>query len=194
VAHLVSNLVRYDQLVDDIAVVLNTLIPKELEVEAKDGAWHLMHIRPYRTQENVIEGAVVTFVDITARKRIERSLAAAHVFADSLVSSVRELLVVLDDALRVVVASRAFYALFETAPNETEGRLFFELSDGHWDVPALRQLLIEVTGGNPQIDGCEIVRDFSIIGRRKIVITTRQVRRGQNLEALTVLSMELLPT
>jgi two-component system CheB/CheR fusion protein len=69
VSHIVSNLVGYDRLVEDVQAVLNDLIPKEVEVQTKAGTWFALRIRPYRTLENVIEGAVITFVDITQRKQ-----------------------------------------------------------------------------------------------------------------------------
>ena len=54
--------------------VLDSLVPKEIEVESKAGAWYSMRIRPYRTLENVIEGAVITFLEITEQKRVQESL------------------------------------------------------------------------------------------------------------------------
>jgi two-component system CheB/CheR fusion protein len=78
VGHIVANLVDYDALVADTQAVLRTLIPKELEVQTTTGPWYTMRIQPYRTQENVIEGAVITFVDITEKKRIEAALEQAH--------------------------------------------------------------------------------------------------------------------
>jgi two-component system CheB/CheR fusion protein len=74
VAHIVSNLVGYDRLAEDVETVLDSLAQREAEVETKAGAWYLMRIRPYRTVENVIEGAVITFIDITERKRAEDAL------------------------------------------------------------------------------------------------------------------------
>ena len=65
VAHTVSNLVSYTDLVADAKAVLDSLIPKEVEVQTTEGAWYKMRIQPYRTLDNVIEGAVITFVDIT---------------------------------------------------------------------------------------------------------------------------------
>ena len=65
VAHIVSNLVGYTSLLDDLRAVLQSLIPKELEVQAADGNWYTLRIQPYRTLDNVIEGAVVSFIDIT---------------------------------------------------------------------------------------------------------------------------------
>ncbi len=78
VGHIVSNLVGYDNLLIDTQSVLGSLESFERHVQTKSGSWFMMKIRPYRTQENVIEGIVVTFVDITASKRIEESLAKAN--------------------------------------------------------------------------------------------------------------------
>jgi len=74
VGHIVSNLIGYDRLVPDAQSVLNTLVPKDVEVQTAEHSWYKMRIRPYRTLENVIEGAVITFFDITEMKRIEESL------------------------------------------------------------------------------------------------------------------------
>ena len=69
VGHISSNLLGYTGLVKDIQSVLDTLVPKEIEVESVLGRWFTLHIRPYRTLENVIEGAVITFSDITETKK-----------------------------------------------------------------------------------------------------------------------------
>jgi two-component system CheB/CheR fusion protein len=71
VSDLVSNLADYDRLGEDVKSVLDSLIPREAEVQTRDGHWYLMRVLPYRTVENVIEGAVLTFVDIAAQKRAE---------------------------------------------------------------------------------------------------------------------------
>jgi two-component system CheB/CheR fusion protein len=74
VGQIVSNLAGYDRLVEDIQAVLDSLTPKEVEVQTKAGVWYLMAIRPYRTHENAIEGAVITFVEITEMKRVREAL------------------------------------------------------------------------------------------------------------------------
>jgi two-component system CheB/CheR fusion protein len=78
VAHIVSNLVGYDRLVADVLAVLSTLIPKEVNVQTVEGKWHTMRILPYRTLDNVIEGAVITFVDITEAVQIREALHKAN--------------------------------------------------------------------------------------------------------------------
>jgi two-component system CheB/CheR fusion protein len=90
VGHIVSNLSGYDRLVEDVQAVLDSLVPKEVEVQTKAGAWYSLRIRPYRTVENVIEGAVITFVEITEMKQVQEALLEASVL--------RRLAVVVHDA------------------------------------------------------------------------------------------------
>jgi len=77
VAHIVSKLVGYDTLVADAQTVLDTLIPKELDVQTTEGNWYTMSLRPYRTLDNVIEGAVLTFFNITEEKKAKEALRKA---------------------------------------------------------------------------------------------------------------------
>ena len=78
VGHIISNLVGYDRLVADVQAVLDTLTPKEADVQTTDGKWYTMRILPYRTMDNVVEGAVITFVDITEMKRTAQELRKAN--------------------------------------------------------------------------------------------------------------------
>jgi two-component system CheB/CheR fusion protein len=78
VSHLVCNLKAYDSLVTDVQAVLQSLIPKELEVQTHTGTWYTMRIQPYRTLDNVIEGAVITFADITEAVRTREALHDAN--------------------------------------------------------------------------------------------------------------------
>ncbi|MEI7672808.1 MAG: PAS domain-containing protein, partial [Deltaproteobacteria bacterium] len=78
VGHIVSNLVDYDSFVADVQAVYNSLIPQEKEVQTTDGKWYTMRIQPYRTMDNVIEGAVITFMDITEIKQTRDELQKAH--------------------------------------------------------------------------------------------------------------------
>jgi two-component system CheB/CheR fusion protein len=77
VSHIVSNLPGYSSLTADTQTVLDTLIPKEADVRTAEGRWYTMRIQPYRTLDNVIEGAVLTFVDITTAHKLEEALRAA---------------------------------------------------------------------------------------------------------------------
>jgi two-component system CheB/CheR fusion protein len=95
VGHIVSNLLGYDRLVEDIKEVLNTLAPKDIEVKTQKGVWYLLRIRPYRTLENVIKGAVITFTDITEIKRAEKILRESE--------AMRHLAAVVHDASDAII-------------------------------------------------------------------------------------------
>jgi two-component system, chemotaxis family, CheB/CheR fusion protein len=95
VGDIVSNLLSYDRLLEDIKDVLTTLTPKDLEVQTQKGAWYLMRIRPYRTLENVIKGAVITFTDITEMKRAREILKKSE--------AMRRLATVVHDASDAII-------------------------------------------------------------------------------------------
>ncbi len=106
---------------------------------------------------------------------------------EAIVDTVREPLIVLDDALRVVTASRSFYRAFGVEPQESEGRLFYELGDGQWDIPALRELIAEVIPHHTTIEGFEVERDFPTIGRKIMLLNARKVfYEGNNSTSLLV--------
>ena len=83
VGHIISNLVGYDHLVDDAQEVLDTLIPREVEVQSRDGRWFSMRMQPYRTLENVIEGAVISFIDVTEVKETREALARSETLLET---------------------------------------------------------------------------------------------------------------
>ncbi|MDO8737674.1 chemotaxis protein CheB [Candidatus Deferrimicrobium sp.] len=86
---IVSRLIGYDRLVEDTQSVLATLIPKTMEVQSKAGQWYQMHIQPYRTLKNIIEGAVLTFVEITRQKELLEALGSATRRNRELLESIR---------------------------------------------------------------------------------------------------------
>jgi two-component system CheB/CheR fusion protein len=181
--------VGYDHLVEDIQGVLNTLAPQESEVQTGAGAWYLMRILPYRTLENVIEGAVLTFVDITTIRKTQQALADARDFAQAIVATVREPLLVLSDSLHVVSANRSFCRVFETSPKETEGRLLYELGDGQWDIPRLRQLLGDILPEQTVLDDFEVAHEFPGLGKRIMLLNGRRLSRNDD-EDLILLAIE----
>lgn len=110
--------------------------------------------------------------------------------ADAIVDTVREPLVVLDRDLRVVAASRSFYQTFGGTPDNTEGRLFHELANGQWDIPALRKLLQAVILEQRTIEAYQIEHEFSSVGRRTLLLNARQVFDEANPNSALLLAME----
>jgi two-component sensor histidine kinase len=103
------------------------------------------------------------------------SLANACAFADAIVATVREPMLVLDEKLRVIAASRAFYGRFMVNPEDTEGKLLYELGDGQWDIPKLRTLLDKIIPDKGVMDDYEVSHEFPGIGERTMCLNARQV-------------------
>jgi two-component system CheB/CheR fusion protein len=175
VGDLVSNLVDYPELLEDLDRVLQTLAPRERVVQTVDGTWFLMRIVPYRTLRNVIEGAVMTFVDISGRKRMEEELQSARAFAEGVVDAVREPLAVLDAAGVLVSANPAFYRHFQLSAAETLGRSLFALGHGQWDTPALRQLLAELETPGASVDDYRVEHDLPGLGPKTLRLNARRL-------------------
>ncbi len=173
VGDIVSNLVAFTELDADVHEVLTSLVPREREVESRAGAWYRMRIGPYRTLENVIEGAVITFVDITRHKEIETALQEARAFADGVVDTLREPLLVLDPEMHVLSVNKAFCRHFKVAPAEVQGQPFWELGDGQWGTPALRQRLTALQSRGDQLEDYPVAQVFPRIGRRTLLLNAR---------------------
>ncbi len=140
---------RLNNLIDldaPIAHAIQTLESSERSVQDEDGRWLSVRIRPYRTIDNQIDGAVIVFVDIDAQVR-------ARLHAESVIAAVRAPLVVLNEQFVVVTANAAFHRMFQTGPHDTEERSFFQVANRAFDQPQLRDLLGRVLPQNqPVID------------------------------------------
>src|SRR5437764_22057 len=110
-------------------------------------------------------------------------------YAQDVVDTVREPLLILDSSLRVHSANRAFYQTFHVAPDETENRLIYELGNGQWDIPALRTLLEDIVPKSSVFHDFELEHNFPFIGRRVMLLNARRLRQGSHRELL-VLAME----
>ncbi len=111
-------------------------------------------------------------------------------YATSIVETVRQPLVVLDAELRVLSANRAFYTTFHVLPESSVGGLLYELGDRQWDIPELRELLEEITGGGREIRDYEFVRRFPAIGRRAMLLNACRLRAPVAGPPLILLAME----
>ncbi len=189
VGHIVSNLVGYDGLVADTQTVLNSLIPMTVEVQTRTGAWYTMRIQPYRTLDNVIEGAVITFFDISEMKKLAQAAKETQDFAESVLETIREPLLVLNADLTVVSANRAFREFFKAAPEETVGRRLYDLGNGQWNIPGLRTLLEEILSKHENFNDYELTHEFPLIGHRSLLLNARELQQKSGNERLILLAM-----
>jgi chemotaxis protein methyltransferase CheR len=102
---------------------------------------------------------------------VQDACALAHAIVDT----VREPVVVLDQDLRVVAANRSFYVRFKVDPDNTEGKLLYELGNGEWDIPKLRVLLEKIIPEHGVMENYEVEHDFPDIGRHTMCLNARQV-------------------
>ena len=124
----------------------------------------LARFTPYRTFENVIDGLVVTFTDITTLKNMETEARDARVWLRNVINTIREPLLVLDPDYKVVSASRSFYSIFRTTADDTVGRFLYELGNRQWDIPRLRELLETVLPKNTSFEDVEVDYEFPTSG------------------------------
>src|SRR5262245_34578320 len=158
-----------------IAEVIDTIRVREVETRDGAGRWHWLRIRPYRTLENKIDGAVVALVDIDALKNTEREIEAARDYAEAILRTTRNPLLVLRADLKVESANDAFYKTFKAKPAEIEGRLIYELGGRDWDIPRLRQLLEDIISSNSYFDDFEVTHKFPGIGKRFMLLNARRL-------------------
>jgi signal transduction histidine kinase/CheY-like chemotaxis protein len=132
---------------------------------------------------------VLAMEDVTERRRSEADLRAIETYAQDIVDTVREPLLILDTTLRVQSGNRAFYSTFQVSPDETENRLIYELGNGQWDIPALRTLLEDIVPKSSVFNDFELEHDFPALGRRVMLLNARKLQAGHHGELL-VLAME----
>lgn len=176
VGHFKSTVADED-LARDAQAVLDTLVPKEREVRSLDGQWYQMRMTVYRATDNVIDGVVITFIDIGEVKRLELAAEKSREFAEGIVETVREPLIVLDAGFVIISANASFYRSFNLTPQSSEGRSMFELNAGQWDIPELRRLLEKVLPENQVLEGFTIEHDFPDRGHTLLVLNARRIHR-----------------
>jgi len=136
----------------------------------------LLNARRIQSKTGATQMILLAIEDITERKRLEDKLQDASEYAQNIVNTVREPLVVLDDRFRVISANRSFYSTFKVTTEMSENTLLFNLGDGQWDIPRLRELLEEVLPEKTSIEDFEVEHDFPAIGRKTMLLNARRIR------------------
>jgi two-component system CheB/CheR fusion protein len=179
----IASTLNDQNMVKDAQEVLKTLVPRESEVKDKSGLWFIVRIMPYRTLENVIEGIIITFAEITEQKRLQAELTDSLNFSQGIVEAVREPLLVLDSDLRVLSANRSFYSTFKVTEKETKNKRIYDLGDKQWNIPKLREFLEKILPTNTILQEFKVEHDFPIIGKKNMLLNARRITlKGRKTE------------
>jgi two-component system, chemotaxis family, CheB/CheR fusion protein len=178
------------RLEDQVKRVIETLSATSEELQDVDGCWYAVAVRPYRTLDDRIAGAVITFQEIDALKRGLAASEDARQYAEALIETVREPLVVLDADLRVHRATAAFYETFLVSREETEGRHIYDLGNGQWNRARLRELLGSALFRAEPFHDFEVDHEFPHIGRRTMRLNARRIPRRDPQQRTLLMAIE----
>jgi PAS domain S-box-containing protein len=135
----------------------------------------------------------IEVIQEATRKELEENKVIddeLSLFAQNIIDTVREPMLLLNAELRVVKASRPFYDFFRVKPDDTLGKLIYELGDHQWDIPKLRALLEKILPEKKTFDDYEVELDFPGIGKRTMLLNARKIKRKSGLEKIILLAFE----
>ncbi len=182
--------IRYPSLQQDCESVLKTLASTEVEVETLDGVAYLMRIMPYRTSDNVIEGLVLTFINVHRRKLAEMDSREKEYFR-SIFNAVIDPLVVLDGEMRIVSANQSFYQNFNLECKQVEGALLNEIGAGRWDNSRLQARLQKILTSNDSVAEFELPLANSESSSDIYYLNARRLTQSDGKPDLILLSMSM---
>lgn len=166
----------YEDLAKDAAEVLRTLVRQERELETRSGGWCLMRIMPYRTNENLIDGIVVTFTDVSEMKKQKLATKAMLDLAINLADHMPQLMLIVNAAGRAVFANTAFKKTLALSDEEVNGRFVYNLRGGKWNIAAL-EAFIE-TGKDRDSETFAVELNFPEGVTRSLSAHARRIKLG----------------
>ena len=179
-----------------ILEAIDSMTIKEREVQDREGHWYSLRIRPYRTADNRIDGAMLIFIDIDSYKDVDRlttMLAAVETVRDCterVVQTAPWPLLILDEQLRVINGNAAFYEAFQTLPEETEGQFIYALGSGQWNIPELRSMLGEIIPQNAEFHTFTVTHDFPVVGEKTFLLNARRIRWDEHVTDTILLGIK----
>lgn len=165
--------------------VMENLLPYETQAMTRDGNHYMLRIRPYRTNKNKIDGVVITFENISSLRKLEK-------YAENIIDTVRQPLLVLNAKLQVVTLNPSFERVFKSDSASSQGIHIYQLMGGQWDIPVLRKLLENILPEKTTVEAFKIEHLFKDGGKRTLLINARQLEQGAESEPLILLAVDEL--
>jgi two-component system, chemotaxis family, CheB/CheR fusion protein len=169
--------VKVEDVPERILGVIHDLVAREWDVEGPEGRWYRMQIRPYRTTDRRLDGAVLAFVDVDSLKRALRDAESARDYAKSIVDTVATALIVIDDDLKIVSANNAFHRLFGLSSSEIEGASFLGIG-GAWGGDGVHGGIADVVARRTPFYAQETLVELPGIGRKTLSLSGRPIVWG----------------
>jgi two-component system CheB/CheR fusion protein len=152
---------------------------RPLDIRDSHGHWYSLRILPSAGPDGKTDGAVLMLIDIDAAKR-------GLDFAEAIVETVREPLVILNQNLQVMKANKSFYETFQAVREDTEERLIYDLGNGQWNIPKLRELLENILPAHATFRDFEVTHEFEHVGRKVMLLNASEIF-NPNAQARTIL-------
>lgn len=180
--------INLPNLADWVTEVIDTITHKDLEIQDRRGHWYRLQIRPYKTSENKIDGAVIVLIDIDYIKRSLSDVAKYKEYCEAIVENAHESIVLLDGNLKIILANRAFYRTFHITGDVTGTSL--NSLEVIWNSVELRKLLREILPENLRIQNYKVEGDFPIIGRKSLLLNASMLSIENTGEQNILLAIE----
>jgi formate hydrogenlyase transcriptional activator len=142
------------------------------------------------TERRLQEANEILQSQIDERNRAEEIFEKAQKYAESIVKTIREPLLVLSADLKVISANQSFYQTFKVTPQETEGKFIYSIGNHQWNIPALRELLEEIVPQNTHFNDFEVEHEFPAIGKKTMLLNARRIHREAKGTDMILLAIE----
>ncbi len=170
--------------------VINTLQTKETEVQDLENNWFILKIKPYKTVENKIDGAIILLTDIDKMKSQIDRLTLLKEYAEAIIENINQPFVILDNELRIKTANHSFCNNFKVQKNEIEENLIYNIGNGQWNTPQLKKMLEQVITNNENFSNYTIEHDFPNIGKKRMKLNARKIEKYDDSLNLILLSFD----
>ena len=114
----------------------------------------------------------------------------ARIYAENIIETMRDSLLVLDENLKILSGNRSFYATFKANPETTVGNYIYDLGNRQWDIPQLRLLLESILPRKTHFDDFEVEHDFPSIGHKIMMLNARQIYQEEIGRRMILLVIE----